>query len=111
MENMKNLKKLRVSKDLNQGDLAKILNVSPNTISRWESGQNEPDSATLKKIAAYFHVTVDYLLGETDKPDRVIIKDEQGHKLGWVAVIDEAIESGLTPEDVHQLIKIFTRKK
>lgn len=101
---MKNLKKLRLMKDLNQSDLAKVFNVSPNTVGRWENGEREPDNDTLKKIASYFNVTVDYLIGNTDAPNRMMIND--GVNVGWVQVIDAAIQTGLTPEDIKELIEI-----
>ena len=43
--------------------------LSPNSISRYETGEREPDFATLIKIANYFDVSIDYLLERTDKPE------------------------------------------
>ena len=40
--------------------------VTNQTISLWETGQREPDFDTLVKIAKYFNVTTDYLLGIED---------------------------------------------
>lgn len=60
------LKELRTEKDMRQDDLAKVLNVNQRTISNWEKSIHEPDYDTLIKIAAYFDVPIDYLLGITD---------------------------------------------
>ena len=61
---MKNrIKELRESKGLRQGDLAKILGIRQNTLSTWETGKYEPDSASIKQIADYFNVSVDYVIG------------------------------------------------
>lgn len=60
---MNNLKALRTKKGLYQKDVASFLNVAVSTYSYWEQGKFEPDSETLKKLADYFDVSVDYLLG------------------------------------------------
>lgn len=57
------IRKLRAQKHIKQEALAEILGVSVQTISRWENGNNYPDIAMLPQIAAFFHVSTDYLLG------------------------------------------------
>lgn len=44
------------------------LNTNQNTVSRYETGEREPNIATLIKIADFFNVSVDYLLERTDNP-------------------------------------------
>ena len=63
---MKKLKELRESKHLSQQQLAIDLNVSQATVSKYELGQAEPDIPTIIKLAGYFHVSADYLLGISD---------------------------------------------
>lgn len=63
------LKELRESKRLSQQRLAMDLNMSQNTISRYETGAHEPGITELIKIADYFHVSVDYLLERTNNPE------------------------------------------
>ena len=58
----KNLIALRKSRDLTQQDFAKILNYSDKTISKWELGYAIPGVETLKQIADYYEVSVDYFL-------------------------------------------------
>ena len=62
------LKQLRKRDGLSQTEFAKKFNISTGTIGNWETGAREPDASTLMKIAKFFNVTVDYLLGETDDP-------------------------------------------
>lgn len=57
------LKELRSLKGLTQKELADKLHVSFQTVSKWENGENEPDIATLKELAALFNCSVDYLIG------------------------------------------------
>ena len=63
------LKELRRSKGISQLKLAMDLNTNQNTISRYETGEREPGILELIKIADYFGVSVDYLIGRTNKPD------------------------------------------
>lgn len=60
------IKFLRLEKSINQTMLAKELNVTKATVSHWETHMQEPDFDTLVKIAKYFQVTTDFLLGLED---------------------------------------------
>lgn len=62
------LKELRISKGISQLKLAMDLSMNQNSISRYENGQREADYATLIRIADYFDVSIDYLLGRTENP-------------------------------------------
>lgn len=63
---MKNqIRALREEAGLKQVDLAAALGVRQNTLSTWETGRYEPDNEMLQKIADYFSVSVDYVLGKT----------------------------------------------
>ena len=61
------LKKLRKEKGISQLKLAIDLNMNQNTISRYENVEREADYESLIKFADYFDVSLDYLLGRTDK--------------------------------------------
>lgn len=61
------LREERLNLGLNQVEFAKIFNVTKQTVSNWENGNRNPDSSTLSKLADYFGVTVDYLLGRTNE--------------------------------------------
>ena len=56
---------LRIDKDMNQEDLAAILNISRSTLANWESGNRRIDIETLVVIADFFGVSCDYLLRRT----------------------------------------------
>ena len=60
------LKKLRQKRKISQVKLAFDLNMNQNTISRYENLEREADYETLVKIADYFNISLDYLLGRTD---------------------------------------------
>lgn len=60
------LRDLREDHDLSQQDIAKLLSVSQATYSRYESGILDIPSISLIKLADFYKVSVDYLLGRTD---------------------------------------------
>lgn len=60
---MTNIKFLRKQKKLSQSELAEILNVEQTAISRWELGKTAPDLRSIEKMAEFFEVTVDQILG------------------------------------------------
>ena len=57
------LKKLRLARNMTQVDLAKELNVTKQSISNWENDNIQPSIEMLVKIASFFSVSCDYLLG------------------------------------------------
>ncbi len=97
------LKELRKSKSITQLDVATAIGVSPQVLSRYERGEREPDYKTLCKLADFFGVSVDELLGRTpqlfddarvpktevqDLFDRLNVVD-QGRVLGYMYSILE----------------------
>lgn len=63
---MKNLVTLRKRNGLSQQKLGEEIGLARNTICQYESGNRVPDVDTLIKIAQYFDVSIDYLLGTSD---------------------------------------------
>ena len=74
-----NIKKLRIARGLNQVEFAKILCVTKQCVSNWENDNVVPSIDMLCKIADFFEVSTDYLLGRSER--RVIevssLTDEQ----------------------------------
>lgn len=60
---MNQIKSIRLQKGLKQMDVAKALNIPQSTLSTYETGRYEPDTEMLKKLADYYEVSVDELLG------------------------------------------------
>ena len=61
------IKKLRKEAGITQAELGKICGLSKGTVAMWEVGQREVTFDTLRKLADYFGVTADYLLGFSDE--------------------------------------------
>lgn len=62
---MNRIRTLREGADLKQSELAQATGISQKTLSNYESGKTNPDSFAIIKLAEYFHVSTDYLLGVT----------------------------------------------
>lgn len=61
------LKELRKEKEITQKKLAKDLGYNQSMICFWEKGINEPTESAIRKVAIYFDVSADYLLGLEDE--------------------------------------------
>ncbi len=60
------IRELREDQDLTQAYMARLLNVTQRTYSRYETGEHVIPLELLCKIADFHNVSVDYLLGRTD---------------------------------------------
>lgn len=75
MEIGKKLKKLRVDRNLSQGELAEKINEQFDTnlnkgmISKWENGLGDPSLDNARYLAIFFNISLDYLLGLEEKKD------------------------------------------
>lgn len=110
------LKRVRKGR-YNQEELASLIGVHTNTISRWENGSRSPDADTLQKLAQALDTTTAYLLGEVDDPARlsaspptsktVALPESNAHETSivWVPVVSSEVkvccgEGNLYPEEV-----------
>lgn len=62
------IKELRKRDRITQVELAEAMELSKGTVAMWEVGQREANFQTLQKLADYFKVSIDYLLGYSDDP-------------------------------------------
>ena len=70
-----NIMRIRKESRLTQADLAEFLGVTKASVSKWETGQSYPDIETLPKIATYFGVSIDELLGYEPQMTKAGIRD------------------------------------
>lgn len=87
------IKELRQEKKMSQRDLAKTLDVSQQSVTKWERGLFEPNSSTLKQMAQLFNCSSDYLLGLSN--DRYELKASERNDIANQA---ESILKGLNSE-------------
>ena len=90
------IKKLRKEKDMTQEQLAEYMGVSPQAVSRWETGVTCPDIFALPALAELFGITVDGLLGVDEK-------ERQKEIRSIISVAEEKINQGTTDEPIVQL--------
>lgn len=90
------LKDLRKKAGIIQSDLAKRLGIERSTIAKYEVNQTMPPYDTLIKISRVFNVSLDYLLCQTDNPDRA--GEESALILSNIEIEMVAILRALSPE-------------
>ena len=57
----------RVSRELTQTDVGKIVGKSKNAVASWEQGLSLPDIVTLLRLSKYYGVSIDYMYGESEE--------------------------------------------
>ena len=67
---MNRLRDLREDKDLNQTQIAKVLNMSQTGYSKYETEENDIPTHVLIELANFYDVSIDYLLCRTDNPEK-----------------------------------------
>lgn len=77
----KNIKALRMQKGLTQKELADLLHVTSQAVSRWEKGDVEPSIDTISEMASIFEVTTDEIIGGPDKKPKPEIVTEVKEKV------------------------------
>ena len=86
---LKKLKDYRKSKDITQEEMSKILNLGSTTYKNYENNITEPNIATLVKLADYFHVTIDELVGRpTNLINKMLLTDLERNIIEKVLAMD-----------------------
>lgn len=102
----KRLATLRKEKGISQYEFADRIGFSRGQVANYEQGKREPDYETLQKIADFFNVSTDYLLGRTDNPDLIEEKNKESLLDPELGVFFKEIKNA--PEDrQEQLRKIW----
>lgn len=99
------LKQLRKKYKLTQPVFAEKINAGKSTVAMWETGDRHPDYDTMKKIADFFDVSVDYLLCYTDHPKGVIDKELEEFYTMWEGLSEEE------KQHLYDLAKTFNKLK
>ena len=93
MKKYKNrIRDLREDRDLRQTDVSKATGIDQKTLSNYETGKTSPDSYALIRLADFFGVSIDYLVGRTEID--IKSKEDLTSRLeGTKNMIDEIIKS------------------
>jgi transcriptional regulator with XRE-family HTH domain len=97
---------------LTQEELAASLQVDRSTLASWEINRREPDIETLCRLADFFQVSVDWLVGynPAKKPIALVHESSNHYRANeskaWQKIIVKAQSYGLTPDQVYQLLEL-----
>lgn len=83
---------------MSQYVFAKDFGIAQSTVGGWESGKREPNFETVQKLADYFNVSVDYLLGRDEAP--VSSPSSSG---AWIPVLGK-VQAGVPVEAIQDII-------
>ena len=83
------IKYLRKNQNIKQRELAFLLDIHPSSISQYESGQRISNDELKIKIADFFKVSVDYLIGHTSKEAENIFKPISKHQRALLKTCEE----------------------
>lgn len=101
---MNRLKELRKANRITQKEIADMFGISPSAVSFWESGKNNIDWRCATALAEKFHVTPEYLLGETDIIDSASIQAPAAVRIPVVGTIRAGIPLAAI-EDIEDWVK------
>ena len=109
----KRLRELRESRNMYQKELAAELNVTMQTISGWEINRTTPDYETLVKIANFFDVSTDFLLGNEEKATNLEIELKEKEALKKLLIENGYLTENeeLTKEELKNLIEFIKINK
>ncbi len=99
------IKQLREEKHLRQDELAKKMSVSPSTIGMYERDEREPNDEMTLKLADFFNVSTDYLLGKSN-----IRNPEDKLKDEFEFAYHKEME-GLTEEEITDALRFYKEMK
>ena len=89
---MENLKKIRIQNNLNQREMAKLLNISQVTYCGYENDKYQPSFSTLKSISKMFNVSIDYLIENEQFKNclwNIYLNDKQENIIKLLLQLDE----------------------
>lgn len=101
---LERLRKLRKEAEISQKQLADSIGVSQQSINKYENHNIEPDIETLIRIADYFHVSVDYLIGHYTKEVNDSLNEEDKFFLSSFRDLDP-----IQKEAVKTVIKSYKK--
>ncbi len=79
------MNRIREQRELRQIDVAAATGIDQKTLSNYETGKTNPDSYSLIRLADFFEVSIDYLVGRIDSP--IFTKDDICKKLEQIKKI------------------------
>lgn len=105
------LKELREKKGLTKKQVANGIGISERAYIAYEYGERDVSTATLSKLADFYHVTADYLLGRTSGSDESSLVDELAMEFDMTALEKKILDNYLAlPPDMRTDLMDFLQK-
>lgn len=104
---------LRVQRNMTQADLGTIIGLGPGAIGNYERGEADPSIEHLTKLADFFEVSIDFLIGRTDikdRPETIVRGTSRGITLmdGFNSLPEEAQKK---VEEIFEMVKAFYKEE
>lgn len=96
------IKLLREEKKIRQDELAKILSISPSAVGMYERDEREPNDEITLKLAEFFNVSTDYLLGKSD----IRNTEEKDFRFAYHKETE-----GMTDEEIKDALRFYKEMK
>ncbi|WP_347707746.1 MULTISPECIES: helix-turn-helix transcriptional regulator [Clostridium] len=104
-----NLKRLRKIYQYTQEQLAEKINVSRQSIAKWESGESAPDIASCIELAKLYNVTIDNLVSHSEEETGIVIPPKGKYFFGAVTVGERG--QIVIPKDAREVFNINSGDK
>ncbi len=113
----KKITALRTQMGYTQKQLARLANITEASLSRYENGLREPKIQTLVKLARVLGCTVDYMVGNTEIADGVIVDRTtlpellKEVNLNYVTVAKDLEDAAIPAEDLKAIVEIIRKSR
>lgn len=97
------IKRLRTESGLSGTEFGKMFNISKSGVSSWEVRDRFPSEDTLKQLASYFDVSIDYLLGASDVRKLEQIKINDNEVKGFTVKLVQEILNNNVVTDINNI--------
>ncbi len=113
----KKITQLRTEMGYTQKQLAKLASITEASLSRYENGLREPKINTLVKLAKVLGCTVDYMVGNTDVVDGIIVDRQKLPELlktvdlKYLSIAKDLEHSNIPVEDLKAIVEIISKNR
>lgn len=98
-------------KDLTHYKVWRETGVAQSTLSDWKNGKGRPGPANLAKLADYFGVTVDYLMGREQNERPAANSDEPEVKPVYLSLAKDMQKRGIHPDDIKDMMDLLEKRR
>ena len=111
------IRQLRKENNLTQYEFGTLFGLYDSTISMYETGRRTPEYETIVKIADYFNVSIDWLLGRVENKNLIVIDKENMPEalknigVEYLKLAMEMNQQSIPPNDVRKIIEAIKSLK